>query len=130
MDLNWLAILASALSAFVLGGLWYSVLFARPWQKAAGVSDEQMRSGNPAVTFGGAFVLSLVASAAFAVFLGPEINLATGALYGFTAGLCWVTASLGITYLFERRPLVLFLINGGYQTLQYTLIGAILGAWR
>jgi len=72
----------------------------------------------------------LVASAAFAVFLGPEINAATGALYGFTAGLCWVTASLGITYLFERKPLILFLINGGYQTLQYTLIGAIIGAWR
>ena len=129
MDLNWLAILAAALSAFVLGGLWYSVLFAGPWQKAAGVSDEQIRASNPMVLFGGAFVLSLVASAAFAVFLGPEINLATGALYGFTAGLCWVTASLGITYLFERRPLALFLINGGYQTLQYTLIGAILGAW-
>jgi hypothetical protein len=26
--------------------------------------------------------------------------------------------------------LILFLINGGYQTLQYTLIGAIIGAWR
>jgi len=129
MDLNWLAILAAALSAFFLGGLWYSVLFARPWQRAAGVSDEQIRASNPVVLFGGAFLLSLVASAAFAVFLGPEINLATGALYGFTAGLCWVTASLGITYLFESRPLALFLINGGYQTLQYTLIGAILGAF-
>jgi len=114
MDLNWFAILAAALSAFLLGGLWYSVLFARPWQRAAGVSDDQIRASNPVVLFGGAFVLSLVASAAFAVFLGPEINLATGALYGFTAGLCWVTASLGITYLFERRPLVLFLINVGY----------------
>ena len=130
MDLNWLAILAAAASAFVLGGLWYSVLFANPWQRAAGLSDETIRASNPLVIFGGAFVLSLVASAAFAVFLGPGINAATGALYGFTAGLCWVTASLGITYLFERKPLILFLINGGYQTLQYTLIGAILGAWR
>ena len=112
MELNWLAILAAAASAFLLGGLWYSVLFAKPWQKAAGLSDEAIRASNPLV------------------FLGPEINLATGALYGFTAGLCWVTASLGITYLFERKPLILFLINGGYQTLQYTLIGAILGAWR
>ena len=45
---NWLAVLAAALSSFVLGGLWYSALFAKAWQAAAGVSDEAMRGGNKA----------------------------------------------------------------------------------
>jgi hypothetical protein len=45
-----------------------------------------------------------------------------------TAGLCWVAASFGINYLFERKNLALFAINGGYHTLQFTLIGLILGA--
>ena len=49
---------------------------------------------------------------------------------GFAAGLFWVTTSFGINYLFERKPLRLFLINGGYHTLQFTLIGAILGLWH
>jgi hypothetical protein len=40
---------------------------------------------------------------------------------GVSAGLCWVAASFGINYLFERRPLGLWLINGGYHTLQFTL---------
>jgi hypothetical protein len=40
-----------------------------------------------------------------------------------------VTASLGMNYLFERKSLRLFLMNGGYHTLQFTLIGAILGAF-
>ena len=75
------------------------------------------------------FVLALIASASFAVFLGPDLDAMTGALYGFTAGLCWVTTSIGMDYLFERRSLTLFLINGGYHTLQFTLIGAILGAF-
>jgi hypothetical protein len=35
-----------------------------------------------------------------------------------------------MNYLFERKPLKLFLINGGYHTLQFTVIGAILGFWR
>ena len=83
-----------------------------------------------ALIFGGSFVLALIASASFAVFLGPDVNAATGALYGLTAGLCWVAASFGINYLFERKNLMLFLINGGYHTLQFTLIGLILGAWR
>ncbi len=128
MEINWLAVFAAAASSFVLGGVWYSALFARQWQTAAGLSDEQIKSGNMALIFGGSFVLALVASASFAVFLGSEIDPMTGALYGLTAGLCWVTASFGINYLFERKNLALFLINGGYHTLQFTLIGLILGA--
>ena len=43
---------------------------------------------------------------------------------------CWVTASLGVNYLFERRPLGLWLINGGYSTLQFAMMGAIIGAFN
>jgi hypothetical protein len=44
--------------------------------------------------------------------------------------LCWVAGSFGINYLFERRPLGLWLINGGYHTLQFTVFGLILGLVR
>lgn len=128
-EINWLAVVAAALSSFFLGGVWYSALFAKAWQKAAGLSDEQIKNGNMALIFGGSFVLALIASASFAVFLGAGLDATTGALYGFTAGLCWVSAAFGINYLFERKNLTLFLINGGYHTLQFTLIGAILGAF-
>lgn len=128
MEINWLAVVAAAASSFILGGLWYSALFAKQWQTAAGVTDEQIKNGNMALIFGGSFVLALIASASFAFFLGSEMDAVTGALYGFTAGLCWVAASFGINYLFERKSLTLFLINGGYHTLQFTLIGLILGA--
>jgi hypothetical protein len=129
-EVNWLAVLAAAASAFVLGGLWYSALFAKLWQAAAGLSDEEVRGGNKALMFGGAFVLAFVTSAVFAMFLGPKATLAMGTGAGFAAGLGWVSTSLGVIYIFERRPLRLWLINGGYQTLQFTIIGAILGAWH
>ncbi len=29
-SINYLAVLVAALSAFIIGGLWYSVLFAKP----------------------------------------------------------------------------------------------------
>jgi hypothetical protein len=130
MTINWFSVVAAALSSFVLGGVWYAALFAKPWQAAAGLTDAQVQGGDKAMIFGGSFVLSLIAAASFAVFLGPRVTLMQGTLYGFTAGLCWVAASLGISYLFERRPLTLFLINGGYHVLQFTLIGAILGGWH
>lgn len=130
MAINWLAVIAAALSSFLLGGVWYGALFGNAWLKAAGLTKEQAMAGNKALMFGGTFVLSLIAAATFAVFLGPAVTATTGALYGLCAGLCWVTASYGISYLFEMRPLSLWLINGGYHTLQFTLIGLILGAWH
>ena len=130
-EVNWLAVLAATVAAFVLGGLWYSpVLFAKTWQSAAGLSDEQLQSGKPAVIFGGSFVLAFIASACFAFFLGPNPGLQFGAASGFAAGLCWVATSFGINGLFQREKLSLVLINAGYHTLQFTLIGLILGLWH
>lgn len=127
MELNWIAIVVAGISAFVLGGLWYSPpLFAKSWQAAAGLSDEQAAAGNPAVIFGGAAALSILAAAVFSAFLGPRPDLGFAIGAGLSAGLCWVAASLGIFYLFERRSLKLWLINGGYATIQFTLYGAIL----
>ena len=127
-EVNWIAVALCGVSSLVLGGLWYSpALFARSWQTAAGLSDEQARSGNMAVIFGGAFLLSLVAAAVFAMVLGSEMSLGAATAAGFSAGLCWVAASYGINYLFERRPLKLWAINGGYHVLQFTLFGLILG---
>ena len=62
----------------------------------------------------------------FANFLGPRPNVAFGAGVGASAGLLWVAGSFGINYLFERKSLKLFLINGGYHTLQFAIIGLVL----
>jgi len=128
--MNWLAVIAAALSSFVLGGLWYGPLFGKAWMKAAGVSAEQVANGNKPVIFGGTFVLALLSAAAFSYMLGNDEDAVSGALYGALGGFCFVAASLGSTYLFEHKPTSLFLINGGYRTLQFTLIGLILGAWH
>lgn len=126
-DYNLLAVLAAAVASFALGGLWYSpLLFGKAWQREVGLSDEQLASGNMALIFGLAFVLCLIAAFVFAMFLGPRPSLALGLGAGFSAGLCWVSVSFGINYLFERKRLKLFLINAGYHTLQFTLIGLIL----
>ncbi len=127
-EVNWIAVALCGLASLVLGGLWYSpLLFGKAWQAAAGLSDERARSGNMAMIFGGAFVLSAIAAAVFAMFLGKQMSLGAATAAGLSAGLCWVAASYGISYLFERRPLRLWLINGGYHTLQFTLFGLILG---
>ena len=53
-----------------------------------------------------------------------------GILAGFLAGFGWVALGIGIVALFERRPWMYMLINGGYMTVAFVLMGLILGAWR
>lgn len=119
----------AALSAFVLGGLWYGPLFGKAWLRLNGKPEDQPMEGHPAKIFGGSFVLSLISAFVFAMFVGRDAGLAFGASVGVAAGLGWVATSYGINYLFADRKLGLWLVDGGYHTLQFTLYGALLGRW-
>lgn len=127
---NYLAVLVAALMAFIIGGLWYSLLFEKSWMKENNFDKEALKKGNMGKIFGGAFIFSLIISFVLALFLGPERNAMVGASAGFMAGLFWVATAMGITYLFERKSLKLFLINAGYHVITYTVMGFILGIWR
>lgn len=131
-SVNWLAVIAAAISMFVIGGVWYSpMLFEKAWQKAAGLSDEDRRRGSPAVIFGLAFLFSLLMASNLAFFLaGPATTLAFAVSAAVAAGLGWAALGLGVVALFERRPLNYFLINGGYLTIAFAVMGLILGLWR
>lgn len=129
-EINYLAVLVATLAAFALGGLWYSpAMFGRAWMAASGVTEEQVNQGNQPKTFAISFVWALLGAAVFAMFLGPSPGLAFGIGAGFAAGFFWVTGSMAVSYQFEQRPNRLLIINGGYHTVQYTMYGAILGAW-
>jgi len=132
MDLHTLniwAILVAAVSAFVLGGIWYSpLLFLGAWKRANGFTEQPPASPKIFII---SFVLSLVMALNLAMFLNaPGTTLAFGAGAGFAAGFGWAAMGLGIVAAFERRPLSYVLINGGYLTVALTLMGVILGGWR
>lgn len=128
---NWLAILVSALSTFLIGGLWYSpAVFGKAWMKENGFTEESMKGSNMVKIFGLTFVLALIASVNLAMFLGPDVNVGLGAFYGFLAGFGWVATFVGTHYLFERKSFKLFLINAGYSTVSLTVMGVIIGAWH
>lgn len=126
MQISLLAVFVAAISSFVLGGIWYSALFQKAWMAEVNPDGKDL-GGNMAVIFGAAFVLSLVAAFVFAMFLGPNPGWQFGLGAGFAAGAGWVATSFGINYLFARRSLKLFAIDGGYHTLQFTLMGLALG---
>ncbi len=127
-DVNYLGVLLAAISAFVLGGIWYSLLFGRRWMALSGQSEEKLKSGSPAMVFGLAFLAALVSAFVFAMLTRHVTDIGDGASFGFAIGLGIAAASLGLSYVFERRPLGLWLVNGGYLVVQFTLYGVILAA--
>ena len=129
-QIHWLAVIAAAVSAFVLGGLWYGPLFKTAWCREAGIDPTAPSKQHPAGVFAIAFLCSLVAAFAFAWFLGAQPALDKALHAGVMIGLAWVAMSFGINYAFAQRSLKLWLIDAGYHVLQFTLYGLILGLWH
>ena len=126
--MNLWAVLLAAVSSFLLGGLWYSpMLFGHVWNRENGGPTH---SGHPAKVFGISFAFALVAAVAFAMWLGPNPNLNAAVMAGALAGFGFVATSFGIHYQFAQRSFKLWLIDGGYHTVQFVLFGIILGLWH
>lgn len=131
-NVNWLAVLVSAVSAFLIGWVWYSpLLFAKAWMKASGMSEEKITKANMGKTFAFAFLFTLIAAINLAFFLAdPSVTASSGALYGFLTGFGWMMMGIGVIAMFEQRSWTYILINGFYWVVSMTLMGLILGAWK
>jgi hypothetical protein len=126
--MNYFAVIVAAVSSFLVGGLWYSpALFGKAWNKENGGECE---AGHPAKVFGVSFAFSLIAAAAFACLLGPAPALQHALTTGLLVGFALVAASFGINYQFAQRSFKLWLIDGGYHTVQFLLFGLVLGLWH
>ena len=125
-----LAILASAVVMFALGGLWYSpALFAHAWSRESGTPDEHTTDRKVQMRF---FVVLLVLLMLAAAVLdcvitswAPGPGLGHGLAVGFIGGTL-AAAVVGMDTLFERKRLTLFLINAGYYMLSFCVAGVIL----
>ena len=126
-NLNWLAIIIASVSAFALGFLWYSILFAKRWAKENGFNENSNKDVNMLKIFGLSYLLMVLASITLAMFTGAGAGAHHGAANGFHAGLGFAFTFIGVTYLFERKSLALFLINGCYSVVSLTIMGLIIG---
>ena len=130
-DFNWLAIIVATGTAFVLGGAWYAKrLFGGAWMQDVGLTEEDANDVNMARTFGGAFALQLIAAMTLATLLGPDSTWLSGLHTGLIVGIGFLATAYGVTYLFEQRPLRLFMINAGYNVVLLAIMGAIIGGWH
>lgn len=127
--LNWVAVVAAAFAAFLLGAAWYSrKLFGAVWMEEIGLTEDAIRQSNGKLIFCGTFALQLVGATALALLLSPDSGWLVGLQYGLLVGFCWIATTYGITYFFEQRSLRLYLINAGHYVLMFAGMGVIIGA--
>lgn len=126
---NWVSVFVAALSGFVIGGLWYGPLFGKVWSRLTGITKESGSRISMPVTFGGAYVLNLIAASGIALQNGTHTGWLFALHIGLMAAVFFIAPALGVIYLFEQRPLKLWLVNAGYQIVNFSAMGAIIGAW-
>ncbi len=132
-NVNWLAILVSAISAMVWGYLWYGPLFGKPWMKLVGLSkaDINKDKANMPKNYGMMFVGALVTSYVLDVTIGmsPMRDLSTGLTIALWLWLGFVAAVRLSDVIFNKKPWNLYFIEVGYYLAFLLTAGAILGSW-
>ncbi|MBQ4833701.1 DUF1761 domain-containing protein [Pseudoalteromonas sp. MMG010] len=129
-EVDFFAAFIAALSSFTVGWIWYSPwLFRRVWMESSGLTELDLKSSKARWIFGGSFFLVQIIAIVLSLFITPDMSIGQSSFAGFIIGLCWVSTSCGVSYIFEQRPLKLFLVNSGFYILQYTLMGLIIGIW-
>jgi hypothetical protein len=131
-DFNYWSILVAGLAAWGLGAIWYSPIgFGKAWQSAAGMSDADVEGGNMPLIFGTSFVLMCVMMFGMvpALLIKHEnITAVHGAFHGACFGVFFAAAAMGINYLYQRKSIKLWLIDGIYQILLLAIGGAVIAA--
>lgn len=132
---NWLAVGAAALAAFVIAAIWYTALFGKPWLAAHNYTEEQVAAmkaaNNPAKFFGGMlvsyFALALVIGVIVARF---ELHTwQQGAKVGLALWIAVAAVSF-TNFLPTNKRLPVYVIDVTCELVYLVAMGVIIGVWK
>ncbi|MCK0099857.1 DUF1761 domain-containing protein [Qipengyuania sp. S6317L1] len=119
-------VLAGATAFFVVGAIWYGLLFGKAWQKAAGFSDEEIQSGSILLIFGLTFLFEMLIAMVLWHLIartGAAPHVVMMMSIGFALGI--MAPAIGINYLYQRKSGVLFAIDTGHFVLGMAAMGGV-----
>lgn len=129
--INYAMVFVSAVVVFIIGFIWYSLLFQRQWVQAHGYTQEQLDAMKTSVgrDYGVSFICILVMGVVLS-----ELTHRTGtvgAKPGAKLGaLVWLgfAATIGLMgSLYTGGQFMVFVLDAGYQLVYLIAMGAILG---
>lgn len=130
-DISWLAVAASTVASFVLGGLWFALTMPKPYAAAVGL-DGPAPAPTP-LAMAGPLVCNLVTIVTTGVLVEALGVQATGdaAALGLLVGIGYLAAmtfQIAINPVFAR-PLLYGAINAPYFVVTSVLSSVLLTAW-
>lgn len=131
MKTNYLAVLIAAIVYWLLGAVWFGILFSQRWMALENVSADAARSANPFLPYLITFGLNLV----IAFFLAQlclwrnATTVSRGAALGVLLWIGFVGPITFTTHMYEMRPMPLYAINYFYPLVGLIIMGAIVGGW-
>lgn len=139
INVNWLAVVVSAIVSMIIGFLWYGPLFGKKWMAMMGWGQEHIDAAKAKGGMGKSYVIAFIGSLVMAYVLahivamarmaGISSGLSGGLQSGFWAWLGFVaTTGLG-SVLWEGRKWNLYTFNMAYQLVNLLVMGAILATW-
>lgn len=129
-SLNWLSVLLGSLTYFALGAIWYSpLLFVKQWIKLAGINvDDPSAKKGMVQTMLLSFVMMFLTCVGIGMLrlLHPPATLPESIHYGLMSGFFFAFTSMSIGYLYTKKPLGLYLVDGGYHIVGMTLASLVM----
>ena len=132
MKTNYLAVIVAAIAYWLLGAIWYGVVFGEAWMALEHMTAEQARSMNPVLPYVITLVLNVLIAYALAqicIWRNAD-TLGRGASVGVLLWVGFVGPVTFTTYMYEMRPKELYAINQFFPLAGFVLMGAILGGWK
>jgi hypothetical protein len=128
---NVLAVLAAAVLQWLVGWLWYGVIFNKSYRALVGAPESQ-KQGNPGGIMSLVFVTNLILAFALSqiVMLSGVTAITKGMFVGVVCGLGFVVPPLLAQHVSEGKPFKLFGINSIYWLIAMGLSGSLLACWR
>lgn len=132
ITVNFIAVIAAAVAAFMVGWFWYSALFGKQWRELMGFSDEVMRTMKmtPAKAMTGGFVTTLIMVFVLANLMAMTGSTTVGAAltFAFWIWLGFVATIMSNSLWYENKTTKLYLINASHY-LVALLVAAFVLAW-
>lgn len=128
---NVLAVLAAAVLQWLIGWLWYGVIFSKSYRALVGAPENQ-KQPNPAATMALIFITNVILAFALAqiVLLSGVSTIGIGMFVGVVCGLGFVVPPLLAQHVSEGKPFKLFGINSIYWLIAMGLSGSLIAIWH
>jgi hypothetical protein len=129
---NFLAVIVAALVNYIIGALWYGVIFRKAWSNLSGVGEMKVTAASVILGLVGAFLTAYILH--HALFFANEYLRTSGVGGGLMVGFFnWIgfiaPVTIGVV-TYEKKPFALWILNNAYWLISLLVMGIILAVWQ